>query len=74
MELRGIPCVDLQTIEPKRKSCCVSRSFGKKVENIEKLKESITTHCLSAAEKIRGDNQVAKSERLGCRCYKGHLK
>jgi DNA polymerase V len=61
MELRGIPCVDLQIIEPKRKSCCVSRSFGKKVENIEKLKESITTHCLSAAEKIRGDDQVAKS-------------
>jgi DNA polymerase V len=61
MELRGIPCVDLQTIELKRKSCCVSRSFGKKVENIEKLKESITTHCLSAAEKIRGDHQMTKS-------------
>jgi DNA polymerase V len=33
----------------------------KKVENIDKLKESITTHCLSAAEKIRGDDQVTKS-------------
>jgi DNA polymerase V len=67
MELRGIPCVDLQTTEPKRKSCCVSRSFGKKVENIEKLKESITTHCLSAAEKIRGDDQVAKSVTVSIR-------
>jgi len=67
MELRGIPCVDLQTIETKRKSCCVSRSFGKKVENIEKLKESITTHCLSAAEKIRGDNQVTKSVTVSIR-------
>jgi DNA polymerase V len=67
MELRGIPCVDLQTIESKRKSCCVSRSFGKKVENIEKLKESITTHCLSAAEKIRGDNQVTKSVTVSIR-------
>ena len=38
MELRGIPCVSLETIETKRKSCCVSRSFGKKVENIEKVK------------------------------------
>ena len=61
MELRGIPCVDLVTHELKRKNCCVSRSFGKKVENIEKLKESITTHCLSAAEKIRSDNQLTKS-------------
>jgi len=67
MELRGIPCVDLRTIEPKRKSCCVSRSFGKKIENIEKLKESITTHCLSAAEKIRGDDQVAKSITVSIR-------
>ena len=61
MELRGIRCVDLETHEPKRKSCCVSRSFGKKVENIEKLKESVTTHCLSAAEKIRADDQLTKS-------------
>jgi len=67
MELRGTPCMDLQTIEAKRKSCCVSRSFGKKVENIEKLKESITTHCLSAAEKIRGDNQVTKSVTVSIR-------
>ena len=61
MELRGIPCVALVTQEPKRKSCCVSRSFGKKVENIENLKESVTTHCLSAAEKIRSENQLTKS-------------
>ena len=61
MELCGIPCVSLITHEPKRKSCCVSRSFGKKVENIEKLKESVTTHCLSAAEKIRADDQLTKS-------------
>jgi len=67
MELRGIPCVDLQIIEPKRKSCCVSRSFGKKIENIEKLKESITMHCLSTAEKIRGDDQVAKSITVSIR-------
>ena len=55
MELRGIPCIDLETDETKRKSCCVSRSFGKKVESLDKLKESITTHCLNAAEKIRTD-------------------
>ena len=45
----------------KRKSCCVSRSFGKKVESLEKLKESITTHCLNAAEKIRTDKQTTRA-------------
>jgi DNA polymerase V len=61
MELRGITCINLETQEAKRKSCCVSRSFGKKVESLEKLQESITTHCLNAAEKIRNDNQITRS-------------
>ena len=61
MELRGITCINLETQETKRKSCCVSRSFGKKIESLEKLQESITTHCLNAAEKIRNDNQKTRS-------------
>ena len=61
MELRGITCINLEMQETKRKSCCVSRSFGKKVESLEKLKESITTHCLNAAEKIRNDDQITRS-------------
>ncbi len=61
MELRGISCITLETEETKRKSCCVSRSFGKKVESLEKLQESITTHCLNAAEKIRNDSQITRS-------------
>ncbi len=61
MELRGIPCIDLETEETSRKSCCVSRSFGKKVVSLDKLKESITTHCLNAAEKIRTDKQTTRA-------------
>jgi len=60
MELKGIPCISLDIHREKRKNCCVSRSFGKKVTKLEELKESITTHCLNAAEKIRIDNQTAK--------------
>jgi len=60
MELKGIPCIALKQYEEKRKNCCVSRSFGRKVTRLEELQESITTHCLNAAEKIRGDNQTVK--------------
>ena len=67
MELRGTSCIDLITHETKRKSCCVSRSFGKKVESLNKLKESITTHCLNAAEKIRNDNQATRSITVSIR-------
>ena len=60
MELKGVPCISLEPHQEKRGSCCVSRSFGKKVTKLEELKESVTTHCLNAAEKIRIDNQAAK--------------
>ena len=61
MELRGISCIDLQIDQEKRKNCCVSRSFGRKVKDLNELEESVITHCLNAAEKIRSDNQIAKT-------------
>ncbi len=60
MELRGITCINLQIDQEKRKNCCVSRSFGRKVNDINELEESVITHCLNAAEKIRADDQIAK--------------
>ena len=60
MELKGISCMSLDTHQEKRKSCCVSRSFDKKVTKLEDLSQAITTHCLNAAEKIRLDNQTVK--------------
>ena len=36
MELRGVPCIEIETKQTKRKSCCVSRSFGKKVEKTQR--------------------------------------
>ena len=60
MELQGIPCASLEIYQEKRKNCCVSRSFGRKVTKLEELDEAIATHCLNAAEKIRADNQTTK--------------
>jgi len=60
MELQGIPCISLDPYQEKRKNCCVSRSFGKKVTKLEELNAAVTTHCLNAAEKIRLDNQTVK--------------
>tara|TARA_Y100001970_G_C14253993_1_gene873794 strand:+ start:37 stop:1317 length:1281 start_codon:yes stop_codon:yes gene_type:complete len=61
MELRGIPCIDLETTQTKRKSCVVSRSFGKRVENFQELKEAVASYCLNASEKIRSESLVAKA-------------
>ena len=61
MELRGISCINLEIKNTKRKSCVVSRSFGKRVENLQELREAIVGYCLNASEKIRSDSLVTKS-------------
>jgi len=61
MELRGIPCINFETISSKRKSCVVSRSFGQRVENFQELKEAIVGYSLNASEKIRSESLVTKS-------------
>ncbi len=61
MELRGIPCIDLEATSSKRKSCVVSRSFGQRVENFQELKEAIVSYSLNASEKIRSESLVTKS-------------
>ena len=61
MELRGIPCIDLETTSSKRKSCVVSRSFGKRVEDFQELREAIAGYSLNASEKIRSESLVTKS-------------
>ena len=61
MELRGISCINLEVSSAKRKSCVVSRSFGKKVENFQELREAIAGYSLNASEKIRSESLVTKS-------------
>jgi len=61
MELKGITCIDLETTASKRKSCVVSRSFGKRVKSFQELKEAIANYCLNASEKIRSESLVAKA-------------
>ena len=61
MELRGIPCIDLEKTPSKRKSCVVSRSFGKRVEKLQEMKEAVANYSLNASEKIRSESLNAKS-------------
>ena len=66
MELRGIPCIDLETTTSKRKSCVVSRSFGKRIEKFQELKEAVANYCLNASEKIRSEKLSCKSNYSIC--------
>ena len=61
MELRGVPCINLEKTPSKRKSCVVSRSFGKRVEKLQEMKEAVANYSLNASEKIRSESLNTKS-------------
>ena len=59
MELRGINVLDLELHEEKEK-IAVYQDRLEKVTDLQKLEEAVSTYCLNAAEKIRGDNQICR--------------
>lgn len=58
-ELRGISCLPLELCPAPRKSCCVSRSFGRPVTAIADLREAVATYAARAAAKVRRDQLKA---------------
>ncbi|MBD2115210.1 MULTISPECIES: Y-family DNA polymerase [Cyanophyceae] len=58
-ELRGIPCLPLELCPAPRKSCCVSRSFGRPMMAIAELREAVATYAARAAAKVRRDELKA---------------
>ncbi|UJX40394.1 Y-family DNA polymerase [Desulfovibrio sp. JY] len=53
LELRGIPCLDLETVAPAKKSVAASRSFSRPVLAIEDMREAVATYVTRAAERMR---------------------
>jgi DNA polymerase V len=58
-ELRGISCLALDDIEQPKQQIMSSRSFGRPVETIEELRESIASYVARAAEKLRRQQSVS---------------
>lgn len=59
LELRGMPCIDYEYTPPAKKSIVSSRSFGKSVETIEEIKESIAYFTSIATGKLRQQKSAA---------------
>ncbi len=53
MELKGISCLPIEEIPPKKKSITVSKTFGRAIDNIDELNEAVATFSAKAAQKIR---------------------
>ena len=61
LELRGIPCYNLEEHIPAKQGIVCSRSFGKPVESLSDMREAVATFASRAAEKLRKQNSVVKS-------------
>jgi DNA polymerase V len=59
LELRGQPCIPLETGQTPHKTIIASRSFGMRVTRYHWLQEALATYTARAAEKLRQDRQLA---------------
>lgn len=66
-ELRGTPCLDLDgEALPKQEICC-SRMFGKRLHELEPIKEAVASYATRACEKLRAQGSVCKRVRVSIR-------
>lgn len=53
MEMKGIPCLDLEIESEDRKQVLCSRGFGRPVTNKRELQEAVSTYLSRASERLR---------------------
>ncbi len=66
-ELAGFSCLDLAEPDPPKQEICCSRMFGKRLTEIEPIKEAVATYMQRAAEKLRAQNSLCKKIRVSIR-------
>lgn len=59
-ELNGVSCIALEDVAPSKQQIIASRSFSKKVRNMNTLVASISHHAARAAEKLRAQGSTAR--------------
>ncbi|MGQ4877634.1 Y-family DNA polymerase [Billgrantia sp. LNSP4103-1] len=61
LELRGIPCIEMNDFDEARIRIMTSRSFGKLTDNLSEIREAMRQHGQRGAEKLRRQNGLAKA-------------
>jgi DNA polymerase V len=59
LELRGISCLPMEEVPQPKKQIACTRSFGRVVEALADLKESVAFYVSRAAEKLREQHSLA---------------
>ncbi len=58
LELRGISCLPMEEVPQPKKQIACTRSFGRVVESLSALKESVAFYISRAAEKLREQHSL----------------
>lgn len=64
-ELCGESCLDLEEAAPAKQSICTSKMFGKRVQDLEGLRQAVATYMHRASEKLRSQGSLCGSFRVG---------
>ena len=60
MELKGYPCIGLEQQPKTKKQIVVSRTFSKKVNDLDSINEAVSDYASRACEKLRREDQYCK--------------
>lgn len=66
-ELRGIPCMELEEVAAPKQQICCSRAFGKRLHELEPIREAVATYGARACEKLRSQQSLCKQVRVSIR-------
>lgn len=58
-ELRGIPCLPIESVRPAKKGICTSRSFGKAVMKFSEMTKAVSNFAANCAQKLRKQSSCA---------------
>ncbi len=58
MELNGTACLDLEDVAPDKQQIVCSRSFSRKLTELEELSRALSEYCTRAVEKLRRQQSV----------------
>ena len=61
LELQGVSCLSLESVQPDKKQICTSRSFGKPVTELDDLSAAVAGYAEQCALKLRKQKSYACS-------------
>jgi DNA polymerase V len=66
-ELRGTACLELEDAAPAKQEICCSRAFGKRLTDLQPIKEAVATYMMRASEKLRAQQSLCRKIRVSIR-------